>query len=82
MDEHINLARGLLNEQFPIIGGFQNCLLSQTHGFTPQERDPFHGWETIGVCPVLLEKKSLYMRVNWESSDFCETFPVWPQNSW
>ena len=39
MDEHINMAQGLLKEQFPFIGGFQNCLLSQTCGFTPQEQE-------------------------------------------
>ena len=38
-DEHINMAQGLLKEQFPFIGGFQNCLLSQTCGFTPQEQE-------------------------------------------
>ena len=38
-DEHINMAKGLLKEQFPFIGGFQNCPLSQTCGFTPQEQE-------------------------------------------
>ena len=38
-DEHINMAQGLLKEEFLFIGGFQNCLLSQTCGFTPQEQE-------------------------------------------
>ena len=38
-DEHINLAQALLKHQFTSINGLQNCLLSQTGGFLPQQQD-------------------------------------------
>lgn len=38
-DEHVNLAQSILEEQFPSLGGLQNCLFAQNYGFVPQNQE-------------------------------------------